>query len=159
APPVIFLMGERVYLRPVETADLPRLQRWINDPHTRRFLLNVQPLNEIAERKWLESASEARDDVRFAIVQRDGDHPIGSVGRHRIDWVNRHAYFGIMIGGAALRGKGPGTEATRLVLCHSFETLNLNRVELDVYAYTPAGIRCYEKAGFTREGVLREHHF
>jgi hypothetical protein len=41
----------------------------------------------------------------------------------------------------------------------SFDTLNLNRLWLHVYDSNPAGIRCYEKVGFKREGVLRQDHF
>ncbi len=35
---------------------------------------------------------------------------------------------------------------------------HLNRVQLQVYAYNRRGIRAYEKAGFRREGVLRQEH-
>jgi RimJ/RimL family protein N-acetyltransferase len=53
-------------------------------------------------------------------------------------------------------GKGHGTEATRLVLGHAFDTLNLNRVWLHVYEYNEAGLRLYQKVGFRTEGRLRE---
>src|SRR5438876_8628691 len=92
--PIVFVMGEQIYRRPVEMADIPRVQRWINDPETRRFLLNVRPLNELAERKWVEN-SAAHDEIRFAIVARAGDQHIGNMSLLAIDWVNRHARFGI----------------------------------------------------------------
>jgi RimJ/RimL family protein N-acetyltransferase len=156
---VLFLSGQRIYARPIEMSDIPLIQRWINDPQTRRNLMNVRPLNEIAERKFVESAGESTDDVRVAIVLRDGDRHIGVMGLHPIHWTDRNTTFGILIGEPDCRGKGLGTEATRLMLQHAFETLNLNRVQLHVYATNPAGMRTYEKAGFVREGVLREHHF
>lgn len=34
--------------------------------------------------------------------------------------------------------------------------LKLHRVELDVFSFNPRAIRAYEKAGFRREGVLRD---
>jgi RimJ/RimL family protein N-acetyltransferase len=43
-----------------------------------------------------------------------------------------------------------------MLVRHGFETLNLNRIWLHVYANNPAGVRAYEKAGFRREGVLRQ---
>jgi RimJ/RimL family protein N-acetyltransferase len=45
------------------------------------------------------------------------------------------------------------------VLRHAFLELNLHRVELEVFAYNPRAIRCYEKAGFRQEGARRESHY
>jgi RimJ/RimL family protein N-acetyltransferase len=42
---------------------------------------------------------------------------------------------------------------------HGFETLNLNRIYLRVYADNPRARRSYEKAGFVEEGCLRESVF
>jgi RimJ/RimL family protein N-acetyltransferase len=61
-----------------------------------------------------------------------------------------------MIGEQRHRGKGFGTEATRLVLDHAFVGIGLSNVILHVFAYNPAGIRAYEKAGFRRIGVRRK---
>src|SRR5438094_10622098 len=124
--PIVFMMGEHIYLRPVEMTDIPRVQRWINDPETRQYLLNVRPLNELAERKWVEN-SAAHDEIRFAIVARAADQHIGNMSLLAIDWVNRHGLFGIMIGEPDARRKGHGSEATRLMVRYAFESLNLNR--------------------------------
>ena len=47
----------------------------------------------------------------------------------------------------------------RQVLGYAFEKMKLHRVELTVLDYNLRGIRCYEKCGFRREGVLRESAF
>jgi RimJ/RimL family protein N-acetyltransferase len=52
--------------------------------------------------------------------------------------------------------KGYGTETMILLLRHSFDTLNLNRAYLHVYAENLRAKRAYEKAGFVEEGRLRE---
>jgi RimJ/RimL family protein N-acetyltransferase len=67
--------------------------------------------------------------------------------------------FGIGIGVTSMWGKGYGTEATRLLVRHAFQTLNLNRVGLEVYEFNQGAIRCYEKAGFRIEGRLRQSYF
>ncbi|HNQ21641.1 MAG TPA: GNAT family protein [Phycisphaerae bacterium] len=157
--PVVFLVGDRVYLRPLEFADLALAQRWINDPATRRGLTIHWPINEIAERKFIEKASESTDQVVLAIVLRDGDRPIGAVGLHFLRWKDRAGEVGIMIGEAQWRGHGYGPEALLVMLRYAFEELNLNRVQICVYDFNDNARRAYEKLGFVREGVQREYTF
>jgi len=157
--PIVFLQGERLYLRPLELADTEICQRWINDPETRLSLAGFMPYNEGAEREFIEKKANTNTSVTFAIVLNESDRPIGACGLMSIRWKDRAAEFGIMIGETDLRGQGYGTEATKLILKYAFEELNLNRVQLCVFDFNQPGMRSYEKAGFTREGVQREHSF
>ena len=61
-----------------------------------------------------------------------------------------------MIGEGAYRGRGYGTETTRLMLDYAFTALGLHNVFLTVNAYNYAGIRAYEKAGFREFGRRRQ---
>ena len=158
-PPIVFLRGPRIYFRPVEPTDLDLFQRWINEPETRRNLASFRPMNSLAERDWLENKSKSPDDYILAIVRTADNAHIGACGLHGVSWKNRSATFGILIGEPAARNQGFGTEATRLMLQYAFHTLNLNRIELDVYDINPAGIRAYEKCGFIREGFFRQYAF
>jgi len=145
-------------LRAIEREDVPRFVRWFNDPEVRQFLTMYRPLSRAEEERWVESLASRREDVVLAIEVRAGDQwvHIGNVGLHRIDWKNRTATLGIVIGEREYWGKGYGTEAVRTMLRYAFEELGLNRVELETYSFNPRAIRCYEKAGFKREGVRRQ---
>jgi RimJ/RimL family protein N-acetyltransferase len=44
----------------------------------------------------------------------------------------------------------------RVIVDYGFRELGLHRIQLGVTPFNPAGIRAYEKAGFTEEGRLRE---
>jgi RimJ/RimL family protein N-acetyltransferase len=90
------------------------------------------------------------------IRQEDGWQPIGNCGFHNIDGRCRSAEVGLFIGEKELWGQGYGTEVMQLLLKHAFETLNLNRLSLDVYETNPGAIRAYEKAGFVQEGRKRQ---
>ena len=57
------------------------------------------------------------------------------------------------------RGKGYGTEAQRLAAAYLFEHTYLERVEAGTESGNVAEQRALEKAGFTREGVLRRACF
>lgn len=64
-----------------------------------------------------------------------------------------------MIGRKNLLGQGYGREALSLLQKFAFETLNLNRLELEVYDFNERGRRCYASCGFKEEGRLRQKMF
>ncbi|MGI5121636.1 GNAT family N-acetyltransferase [Marinactinospora thermotolerans] len=55
-----------------------------------------------------------------------------------------------------IRGRGIGTEATRLVLDRAFHVANMAFVWLTVREPNVGAIRAYEKAGFKRQGIRRD---
>jgi UDP-4-amino-4,6-dideoxy-N-acetyl-beta-L-altrosamine N-acetyltransferase len=154
-----FLIGERIYLRPPEREDAPLIAGWLNRPEVRRSLRVHRPMGVAAEEKFLSERAQTDTDITLVIALREADRPVGVVGLHQIDAANRHAAFGIAIGEPAEWDKGYGSEALRLLVGYGFDTLNLERVWLDVYENNPRAIRAYERAGFVREGVLRRHVF
>jgi RimJ/RimL family protein N-acetyltransferase len=152
-----FLIGTKIYLRPLEREDAPLLVPWVNDAEITRTLERLyRPLNLQAEVDFIERIYKSEHDVVFGIVVKETDVLIGVTGLHQMDFKNRRAVFGIFIGEKSVWGKGYGTEATALITGYAFETLNLNRVGLEVYEDNERGIRAYERVGFQREGVLRQ---
>jgi RimJ/RimL family protein N-acetyltransferase len=148
--------AERIYFRPLEVEDLELMQAYGNDPENQQYIGLIGPLNRTAEREWLERVGKKEGEVAFGIAAKEDDRLIGSCSLRGISLANRAADLGIMIGDARFQGKGYGSEAMRLLVAYGFETLNLNRIGLRVFANNPRAIRCYEKVGFRREGVLRE---
>jgi diamine N-acetyltransferase len=154
-----FLIGPRLYFRPIEREDAPRLAGFLNDPGVRRTLLWHRPLSVMHEVSFLEAMGKDEHQVVLGIARHGYDELIGSTGLHALDFRSRRAELGLVIGDRSLWSQGYGTEATRMMLDYGFGTLNLNRIWLQVYASHTAGQRVYEKAGFRREGVQREQHF
>lgn len=155
------LYGERVRLRGIEREDIPTFVRWFNDPEVRSYLLMYEPMSKAKEERWFESHLEKMNEFLYAIeapVEGNWVH-IGNIGLHQVDWKNRTAIFGIVLGEKSLWGQGYGTDATRTMLRFAFCELNLHRVELEVFDFNPRAVRCYEKAGFRHEGVRRQAHF
>jgi RimJ/RimL family protein N-acetyltransferase len=154
-----FRIGTKVYLRPLEKADAKTLASWFNDQEVTRTLRIHRPISIGAEELFLERLAQEQQDIVLGIVIKATDRLIGTTGLRQIDPKNRHASFGISIGEKGEWNKGYGTEATRLLVNYAFETLNLNRVWLEVYENNERGIRAYEKVGFKKEGVLRQAYF
>ncbi len=151
------LKGKKVILRGVEPEDLPDRHRWLNDREVTHFFTTLGSYHLSLEQlqKWLDECSRRHNELHFSIDTAAGKH-IGGAQLKGIDWRNRHAELGIFIGEKEEWGKGYCSEAVALLLHYAFDTLNLHRIWLRVDAENTGAIRCYEKAGFSREGVFRE---
>lgn len=153
------IYGKRIRLRGTERADLPKYYEWINDPEVFDGLSIFLPMSLKDEEQWLENMNQrdqAEKSLSIEMRERKGWRLIGNCGFFNIEWTNRAAEFGIMIGDKSVWNKGYGTETVGLLVQHGFETLNFNRIYLRVYSTNPRAIRSYEKAGFIREGTLRQ---
>ncbi len=152
-----FIVGEKIYLRPVEMEDVNNYVMWLNDEEVRQFLSRITPFNSIREKEWVENLYKDDKSIILGIVVKESDKLIGNIGIHGISIPNRHAVLGIFIGDKSCWSKGYGTEALNLMLAHGFDQLSLHRIYLSVMSFNPRAIRAYEKAGFVKEGVYREH--
>ena len=152
-----FLIGERIYLRPLEREDAAIFVPWINDQEITRTLVVYRPMNRDNEEEFIARASKEQGGFVFGIALKKDDRLIGNTAFHAVHSKDRNAGFGILIGDKTEWDRGYGTEATALMARYGFETLNLNRIWLHVYEYNPRGRRAYEKVGFRVEGTLRKH--
>jgi len=159
--------------RPPETftterllARLPRVEdaeaafaTYASDPQVTRFLLwpayrEIEPLREFLRgviRTW-----EAGDGGHFAwmLCLRGTGELVGSIGVS----LNLHgAGLGYVLG-RAYWGRGLMTEAVRYVAAWALAQPAIFRVWAYCDAAHPASARVMEKAGLTREGVLRRWH-
>jgi diamine N-acetyltransferase len=155
--PVVNIVGDLVGLGPLRRDLLPTYQRWINDFGTLRTLGAIPPRPTTIEQEevWYDGHKTA-DEVHFTIYDRTTSRPIGTAALRGIDHRNRTATFGIFIGQRDSRGKGYGTEATRLTLDYAFTALGLHSVMLTVAEYNLVGRRAYERAGFREFGRRRQ---
>jgi len=152
--PMRFLNGQRLYLRPIEESDLERCQIWANDPIIRKNTLISFPYDAKAERAWWKSIprERPRTKINLALVLEDGDRHIGNVGIFRIDWVNRRAASGTIIGERDCWGKGYATESKRVILEFCFYELGLRRMESEVLSFNEPSIRHLLANGYIEEG-------
>jgi len=154
--PVLTVEGALVALGPMRRDLLPLYQRWINDLATVRSLaLPPRPISLEAETAWYDGLA-AGDIAVFTIYERATWRPVGNLDLRDIDPRNRTAGFGILIGETDCRGRGYGTEATRLALDYAFTALGLHNVLLSCYEFNLAGQRAYAKAGFREIGRRRQ---
>jgi RimJ/RimL family protein N-acetyltransferase len=151
------MIGERLYLSPINPDDYETYTAWYNDPEIavyRGFYPRSFTLSAVRERY-----ETATDPHQYAIVLKDSDKLIGNVELHLINHIWRHADLGIMIGEPEYRNNGYGAEAVNLLLKYAFETLNLHNVGLQVLSCNERAIACYKKCGFSEFGRRKEWAF
>lgn len=154
--PTITITGERVLLGPLRRELVPLYQRWVNDLETMRTYDLLRPITAEQAVDWYERESRNPDTLRFTIYERASGAPIGKTALYDVNYHQQRAAFGILIGEAAGRGKGYGTEVTRLMLDYAFTVVGLHNVMLEAAEFNVAGIRAYAKAGFKECGRRRE---
>jgi RimJ/RimL family protein N-acetyltransferase len=149
------LRGELVSLEPPRPEYLETYRNWFSDMEITRNLLRRFTPSPRQEEAWFDHAAESQSDVLWAIV-REG-RAIGSTGIHEIDWLNRHAATGTVIGDRSAWGKGFGSEAVRLRTSFAFAELNLERLETESFAGNDRMHRALERAGYRVIGRRTRH--
>ncbi len=149
--------GQKVKLVPLDVEkEMKYWEEWDQDSEYKR-LLDDSPAMQIAGSVGREHFEENNaGGALFMVHTIPDDSVIGFIELDGMDWAARSGWVGIGIGQRDYRGKGYGTEAMRLLLSYAFTWLNLNRVNLNVFAYNTRAIRSYEKCGFRYEGTERE---
>ena len=154
------LVGDKIYLSPRNIEDAELYVKWMNDFDVTDFTGRTSQIMDIeGEKEYLSSASKKTNTFSFAIVKQENDRLIGSAGLEKIDYINRVATLGIMIGEQENREKGYGTETINLLLDFGFNYLNLNNINLYVMEFNPRAIACYKKCGFKEMGRRRKTVF
>jgi RimJ/RimL family protein N-acetyltransferase len=151
------LEGRLVRLRAIEPEDGARLNPMFNDPEVLAGLTVAMPQALTGFDEWAEGVRQNRDEFDLIIETLEGE-AIGACGLRGLNDRNRAGNLGIWVG-RPYWNRGFGTDAVRTLCRFAFRHMNLQRVDLHVYANNLRGRRAYEKVGFRLEGTLRRGQF
>lgn len=153
------LVGEKIYLSPLNVEDAEKYVEWFCDFKTTDGIGKSGSIITVsAERQWIEKTTQ-KSEMNFAIVKLENDELIGNCGFMDVSHQNRIGTIGIFIGDENNRSNGYGTEAVRLMLDYGFNYLNLNNIMLIVKSFNERAIKCYKKVGFKEFGRRRQSCF
>lgn len=143
------MRGNRVGLRtPRKETDLKVFLEGF-DLETKLFLGSPLPLYEQDEEKWFDSLGKSDRNHVFTIVDLKKDElPIGTMGIHGINWIDRTGTTGACILNPKYRDDGYGREAKKLLLEWAFESLNLEVILSEVVAFNERSIRYSLACGY-----------
>ena len=147
-------MDESLALRPVAKDDLAALERLTQDPGAAGEFTWTGWHNLLRFREgWAEDGLVSEDSGVLMIAR--GDERVGFVSWFKVEFPPSYCWtMGIALLPEA-RGRGYGTQAHRLLTRYLFAHTTVHRIEAATEAANLAEQRVLEKAGFTREGVMR----
>ena len=88
----------------------------------------------------------ASDRRHFLIVV--DNRPVGEIGLKHIDWAKREGELSIHLQNDAVKNRGIGTQAERLLLDYAFDELGMNAVTARVVVKNTRSRHVLEKVGF-----------
>ena len=156
------LIGSRIMLREYQSEDFASIRSWVNDAQVTRYLSTRfwAPQTTVDTQEFLSRMMQSSHNAfNYVIADAQDGRYIGQLDMFRVDWRLRQGEIGMVIAGAEDRGRGYGTEALELLAAFAFNSLGLERIELEVHMENAAALRCYQKAGFTQEGVKRHAYY
>jgi len=145
-----------IYLRPMTYEDTDLIVAWRNSDAVRKNFIYQALFTRESHENWIRNKVETGEVVQMIICDLETGKPLGSVYIRDIDRHHNKAEYGIFIGEASARGRGVGTATAKLMLQYSFEEIGLHRIYLRAFADNAQAIRSYEKAGFVKEGLLKD---
>jgi aminoglycoside 6'-N-acetyltransferase len=152
------IQGKKVQLRPVRRKDIEILAGRVNDLEFKGEYNDFG----LCDTEYFEQAFEQDGMLNpqnsTLVVTLHDDQIIGTVSYHMVRYGPNEGSRAYNIGiglDAEHRGKGYGIEAQQLLTKYLFATYAVMRVEATTDIENIAEQRALEKAGFTREGILR----
>jgi RimJ/RimL family protein N-acetyltransferase len=152
------LTDGEITLRPWERRDVPAITAACQDPEIPRWTVVPRHYTERHARDFVSSTAgdlKAGRELALAVVDTE-DRVLGAIGMSNFNWADMKAEIGYWMAPEARR-HGYGARATRMLAAWAVTTLGLERLELLANPENEGSQRLAERAGFTREGVLRRY--
>jgi ribosomal-protein-alanine N-acetyltransferase len=149
------LKGTGFIIRGWKKGDEASLQKHADNLKVSACLMDrfPSPYTMEAAEFWVDSLLDQDPLVNFAITI--DDQVIGGIGLEpRQDVYRKTAILGYWLS-EELWGRGIMPEAVKLLTHYAFTQLGFIRLQASVYSKNPASMRVLEKAGYVKEGILR----
>lgn len=135
-----------IEIQPFDKTDFSRLISWV---HSDEMLLQFaggifeHPLTHEQLNEYLKDENR----IAFKVLDKRTNAVIGHAEIMKMD--DHHVKIcRLIIGDQLQRGKGYGKALMKELLFFATETLKAKWIELNVYDWNTAAIKCYEKVGF-----------
>jgi ribosomal-protein-alanine N-acetyltransferase len=129
---------------------------WLQDPEVIKYLeVRHTVRSDDTIREFVQDMLMSTDDLLMGIFLKKERRHIGNIKLGPVNWRERRAFIGLMIGDKTCWGKGYATEAIDGMCYVAFDVLALKRVEAGAYVSNKRSIKAFLNADFSREEVRK----
>jgi RimJ/RimL family protein N-acetyltransferase len=152
---------EMIRLEYFNKSDFKQLIEWINnEPLLISWAGSLfrYPLDEDKLEWYIEDTNNIHesDALVYKAIDTKNENVVGHISIGSISRSNKSARITRVLVSSTCQGKGICQGMIKAAIKIGFEDLDLHKISLGVYEFNTAAIRCYEKAGFVTEGILRD---
>jgi len=153
----VLYRSDRLYLSPLSVDYADYYLKWFNDPEVFGHIRDMTFISNLEEQKrWVEEVNRDPCQLVFSIFYIPDDQIIGDGGFMHINWEDRKAEVGLVIGEKQYQGLGLGAESLWLVCKYGFEEMKLHNIMGENYADNPIAISNAKKIGLRYYGTRRQ---
>lgn len=146
-------------LRKMQACDFERVVGWIKDEDTfykwSAGRLGEYPLSATFMKQCYDDIMQSME--AYPMMAYDGDTCVGHMMMRFLDKDRSELRFGFVVLDSSIRGKGYGRQLIETAREYARNELHADNITIGVFANNEPAIRCYEKAGFARTGIVEEY--
>ncbi len=149
-------------LRPFANEDALLWQKWDIDPEIQMHM--PEPKNEVQDieeqYRYIQECTADEEGYYWTIETTNKDNEtdkvaIGTVSLFEINFHNKNAQLGIVIGDKTYWGKGVATEVIREIITYAFKELGILYIGAEVEEENIPMRKVLEKADFEQDGFFK----
>lgn len=146
----------------MKPSEIKLLHNWLKDPEVNHYWygkdksMSMKKLKQNWKSYYFTNKNPEKGRC-FLISAKN--KPIGMIAYNKIDKKRRNVEIDIIIGDKTYWNKGYGTEAMTVFIPFLFKKFKLHRIWVCARITNPRAIKAYKRAGFKKEGILRDADF
>ncbi|MDR3491483.1 MAG: GNAT family protein [Gammaproteobacteria bacterium] len=136
--------------------------KWVRDYDVIKMLNKIDYLRPVSfeeVKQYCTNVMQSPNDMFYALYEKEADKFIGTVRVSKINWHNKVADLGIMIGDKSYWGKGIASDAIKSISLYLFRKCGLRKLTAGYMDTNPAMGKVFEKLGFKKEGTFRKQDY
>jgi len=150
-----------INLQPFKLENVRKHYQWNNDReityYDSEYPHRFESFDSFLSRMKAIIENPKRNSELFEIVDLHDHKVIGVIDIYGIDYHNKRCFVSCTIGDKNKRGKGYGKKSLELILRYCFNDLKMHKVGATSFDFNETWIGVLKKAGFRKEGELRNH--
>ena len=155
----MLLKTKNLILKPLSLEELNgNYVNWLNDKEVCKYNGHGETLyTQALAKAYIKSIQNNPSCEVYAVYL--GKKHIGNISLQCIDKRNNCAEIAYLFGEKEYWGKGYATEASRILIKHAFDDLNLHRLYLGTHVENIGMQKVSEKLGFKKEGIFKDAQY